>query len=123
MERESNVLVLSKSSIKNRAMDRWNKKSNSDKIRDGLKYEHVLKKLGLASNAWSCDFYALTKHQQSLLLKGELIRTYDSLCVSDKLKVKKKFNLSRFSNNWFNMDKKDKKTLLKVLIDGKKKKH
>lgn len=109
-------VILSRGTIARRAKDRWDLKDSASKIRSGRKYQHVFEKLNLPSVDWDNPFSKLSKHQVSILIKGELIRTYDSLDNSEKTKIKKRFGLTSFSSKWFRMPPCDKKILLNSVL-------
>ena len=108
--------LLSHTSIEKRASDRWNSKTVSERLHASSKYKHIFAKYKLPSNDWSNLFNELTSHQRNILLKGELIRTYDALANTDKTKIKREFGLSHFSSKWFKLSPQDKKTLLNSIL-------
>ena len=108
--------LLSHTSIEKRASDRWNKKTVTERLRTSSKYKHIFAKYHLPTNDWSNIFNDLTSHQRNILLKGELIRTYDALANIDKTKIKNLFGLSHFSSKWFKLSPQDKKTLLNSVL-------
>ena len=111
--------VLSHKTIVERTKNKWDLKPSNDKIRSGNKYRHVFEKLKLPSVDWDNPFSELSKNQMNILIKGELIRTYDSMSNKEKTKIKKQFGLSSFSSKWFRLQPCDKKILLNaVLKDG-----
>lgn len=113
-ERISNL--LSRASIEKRASDRWNKKTVTERLHASSKYKHIFSKYRLPTKDWSNSFNELTLHQRNILLKGELIRTYDALANTDKTNIKIKFGLSHFSSKWFKLSPQDKKTLLNSVL-------
>lgn len=113
---ENDSKILSRDSIINKAKEKWDNKKASDRLRSGSKYRHIFVKYNLPSNDWSVDFNKLNQHQKSVLLKGELIRQYDSLSNLDKTKIKRKFGLLHFSSKWFKLLPQDKKTLLNSIL-------
>lgn len=113
-EKANNLLTYS--SLEKRASDRWNKKTITERLRASSKYKHIFLKYHLPSNDWSNIFNGLTSQQKNILLKGELIRTYDALANTDKTKIKNKFGLSHFSSKWFKLSPQDKKTLLNSIL-------
>ena len=116
MMNESISALLSHCSIEKRASDRWNSKSVSERLHASSKYKHIFIKYRLPSNDWSSPYDELSKHQRNILLKGELIRTYDALANTEKTKIKQKFGLSRFSSKWFKLSPQDKKVLLNTIL-------
>jgi len=109
-------ITLSKTEILSRAKSKWDGESNANRVRAGSKYQHFIDKFKLNVNDWENDFERLSKHQQNLIVKGELIRTYDSLPNSVKTKIMLDFGLSSFSSKWYRMSSKDKKILLNYVI-------
>ena len=107
---------INKIEILARAKSKWNEKSEANKIRAGSKYERFFKKFNFPVSNWVCDFDELSKHQQSVITKGELIRTYDSLPNIEKTRIKREFGLSMFSSKWFKLPSADKKILLNYII-------
>ena len=108
--------ILSHESIKKRAEEKWNSKSNTEKIRSGHKYRHIFEKLKLPSVDWDNAFSDLSNCQANILIKGELIRTYDSMPNRDKTRIKECFGLSSFSSKWFRLPSCDKKILLNSVL-------
>jgi hypothetical protein len=111
-----NEKYIDKIEICNKAKLNWDKKSKEEKSKVGTKYKHIFDKHKLQSVDWSNNFDNLTKHQQNVLIKGELIRTYDSLPNIEKTCIMRKFGLSMFSSKWYKLPSKDKKTLLNCII-------
>lgn len=108
--------ILSHDTIVKRAEEKWNSKSSTDKIRSGYKYRHIFEKLKLPSVDWDNAFSELSKSQVNILVKGELIRTYDSMSNKDKTRLKERFGLSSFSSKWFRLPSCDKKILLNSVL-------
>jgi len=108
--------LLNKIDILARAKLNWEKKNENARIRAGSKYKHFIKKHNLSVNDWSLDFDKLTKSQQNLIVKGELIRTYDLLPNINKTKIMRNFELSTFSSKWYKLPSEDKKILLNYVI-------
>ena len=108
--------ILSHESIVKRAEEKWNLKSSVDKVRSGHKYRHIFEKLNLPSVDWDNKFSELSKSQANILIKGELIRTYDSMSNKDKTRLKERFGLSSFSSKWFRLPSCDKKILLNSIL-------
>ena len=117
-ENENIENILSTRSITNKASERWNRKTPSEKVRSSLKYKHIFVKHNLPSTDWSNNFSNLTKQQRNILIKGELIRTYDALANIDKTRIKQKFGLSHFASKWFKLSSKDKKILLNSVLNN-----
>lgn len=108
--------ILSRDSIVERAKNKWDSKPSSERIRSSHKYKHIFDKLNLPSVDWDNEFAKLSAPQANILIKGELIRTYDSMSNKDKTKIKKEFGLSAFSSKWFRLPSCDKKILLNSII-------
>lgn len=108
--------IFNKESIIQRARDFWHFKDETSKIKTGKKYEHLFGKNKSQMLPWTNDFDNLSPKQRILLIKGELIRTYDSLPNSDKTSLKNEMELSVFSSKWFKLPSKDKEKLLKYVI-------
>lgn len=117
-ENENICNILSHKSIEERTKSRWDSKSCMERVRTSTKYRHIFAKYHLPSNDWSNVFNELSSHQRNILLKGELIRTYDSLANKDKTRIKKEFGLSHFSSKWFKLPSRDKKILLKSVLSN-----
>ena len=113
---ETTVKLLSRESIVERARKRWDIKSPSEKIRSSHKYKHIFDKLNLSIVDWNNEFAKLSKNQVNILIKGELIRTYDSMSNKEKTKIKNDYGLSTFSSKWFRLSSHDKKILLNSII-------
>lgn len=108
--------VFNDGSIMARAKDNWNFKSKISRQMCGKKYSHIFMKHNLKMNDWINDFDDLSISQQKLLLKSEIIRTYDSLPNTDKSKIKNKIKLTVFASKWYKLPSEDKKKILKLLI-------
>lgn len=108
--------VLSHVEILKRAEKRWNNKSIEERKKSGRKYHHIFKRLNCPNISWDKEFSKLVKPQINILVKGELIRTYDSMPNSLKTNIKKKFGLSSFSSKWFRLSPSDKKILLNSIL-------
>lgn len=117
-ENENIENVISNHTIKKRAKERWDAKTPSEKLRTSSKYKHIFVKHNLPTSDWSNCFSKLTKQQRNILIKGELIRTYDALANSDKTIIKNKFGLSHFASKWFKLSPQDKKTLLNSILNN-----
>ena len=104
-----------KLTIKKRAEEKWNNKDSTEKERSAHKYSHIFKKIKKPCEQWDLEFSLLNKFQQSILIKGELIRTYDSLSNHDKTEIKKEFGLTTFSSKWYKLPSCDKKKLLEFI--------
>ena len=115
-ENENISNLLSRTSVEKRASERWDSKTVTERLRTSSKYKHIFTKYHLPSNDWSNIFNELTSQQKNILLKGELIRTYDALANKDKTKIKNNFGLSHFSSKWFKLSPQDKKTLLNSVL-------
>lgn len=111
---------LSHNVITNKAEEKWNSKDEGKRIRAGNKYKHVFKKFNLPENDWKNDFSELTQSQKNIIIKGELIRTYDGLSNHRKTKIKRHFGLSKFSTKWFTLLPSDKKILLTSILNEEK---
>jgi len=109
-------IILSHEAIVEKAKEKWNSKGSSEKIRSGHKYRHIFEKLNLPFVDWDNSFKDLSKSQISILIKGELIRTYDSMPNKQKTKIKEHFGLSSFSSKWFKLPSCDKKILLNSVL-------
>lgn len=99
---------LSRTTIIKRAKERWNARTRGERKRCGGKYRHIFH----APMTWFEDFNNLNPNQKNVLIKGELIRTYDSLPNSIKTEIKNSLGLSTFSSKWFRLSPSDKKKLL-----------
>lgn len=110
MEQDFNT--LSPSEICKRAQMSWDSKTALEKERSKRKYEHIFQKLQLEEHDWESPFEKLSASQKSIIIKGELIRTYDSLDNRVKTQIKDKFNLSTFASKWYKLKPQDKKILL-----------
>lgn len=108
--------LLSRNTIEKRAKARWDSKSEPERIRASSKYRHVFEKFKLSHNSWNGSFDSLKRAQRNILMKGELIRTYDALSNKQKTEIKKKFGLSTFSSKWFRLPSNDKKKLLELVL-------
>ena len=109
-------IFLSKTEIVARAKEKWDAKPSAEKVRSSHKYKHIFEKLKLPSVNWDNEFSKLSKSQTNILIKGELIRTYDSMPNREKTKIKNHFGLSSFSSKWFRLSPSDKKILLNSIL-------
>lgn len=108
--------ILNKADILARAKISWNDKSDEEKAKAGRKYQPFMDKYSLKTNDWLNDFDGLTKHQKNVVIKGELIRYYDSLPNIQKTHIMREFKLSAFSSKWYKLPGVDKKVLLNYII-------
>lgn len=108
--------ILNKENILARAKLNWDEKNKHTRIRAGSKYRHFLSKHRFPTNDWENEFDNLTKYQKNVLIKGELIRLYDSLPNLSKTKIMRDFGLSTFSSKWYKLPCEDKKILLNCVI-------
>jgi len=107
---------LSQADIIERAKNKWNQRSSDDKIKCSTKYRHIFTKIGFQPKTWDADFLDLDSKQKNILIKGELIRTYDSLSNKVKTKLKEECGLTTFASKWFRLPSCDKKKLLMEII-------
>ena len=108
--------LLSQDEIREMAIKRWDSKTPSERLKASSKYKHIFIKHNLPSNDWTNAFNDLTDSQKSILLKGELIRTYDAMSNHIKSKIKSEFGLTEFSSKWFKLSPKNKKKLLTSVL-------
>lgn len=111
-----NYMILDKAEILARAKLKWDSKNDVSRIRAGCKYQHFLNKFKLQTNDWVNDFEQLSTPQKNVIIKGELIRTYDSMPNVSKTNIMREFGLSSFSSKWYKLPSKDKKILLNYII-------
>ena len=111
-----NKTIINKSEILARAKLKWDSKDEANRVRAGSKYQHFFKKHKLQINDWANNFDNLSQCQQNVIVKGELIRTYDSLPNISKTNIMREFGLSIFSSKWYKLPGKDKKALLNYII-------
>ena len=107
---------LSQVDIIERARHKWNQRSSVDKIRCSAKYCHIFSKMGFQPKTWDAEFSNLDSRQKNILIKGELIRTYDALPNQVKTKLKEEYGLTTFASKWFRLPPCDKKKLLMEII-------
>ncbi len=103
--------------ISNRAKIKWNSKSPELRTKSGIKYRFAIEKVHQQVKDWTLDFDELSDFQKNMLIKGELIRTYDSLSVTQKKKIVNSLHLSKLSWKWYKMPSEDKKILLKYVFN------
>lgn len=108
--------IFNKKSIRHRAKEHWDFKSESSRIKSSNKYKHIFSNKNVILQEWNKTFDELSKPQQVLLVKSELIRTYDALPNIDKTKLKKQFSLSKFSSKWYKLPSSDKSKLLMFVL-------
>ena len=113
---ETTNTILSRESIVERAKEKWDSKPSLEKLRSSHKYKHIFEKLKLPSVDWDNEFSKLSQSQTNILIKGELIRTYDSMPNKDKTRIKNDYGLSQFSSKWFKLAPCDKKILLNSIL-------
>lgn len=108
--------LLNKYEILARAKLSWDKKSDEAKLKAGSKYQIFMERYNVPFNDWLNKFDLLTKQQQNIIIKGELIRYYDSLPNVQKTYIMREFELSNFSSKWYKLSSADKKKLLNHII-------
>lgn len=113
---DNSISLLSIDSIIQRAAIRWDSKTPNEKIRSSSKYNHIFSKHNLEKTEWTNPFAELSKHQRNILIKGELIRTYDAMTNTEKSEIKKQYKLPCFSSKWFKLDPTSKKILLTSIL-------
>ena len=107
--------LLIRNYVSQRTREKWDREGDEYKECRGAKYAHIFKNPNNVLN-WKVDFSELSRGQQSVLMKREIINTYDLLSHEEKKKLQDKLNLSRSPNKWFNLPPKDKKKILKVIL-------
>lgn len=108
--------IFNKESIQKRAKEYWDCKDEQCKVKCGNRYNHIFEnKIGV-SYTWNKSFDFLSKPQQTIIIKGELIRTYDALPNIDKTMIKNMLKLSIFSSKWYKLPNTDKHKLLTYVI-------
>ena len=123
MNKDETNDILSRTIILKKAKQKWDSKTKEEKVRSSRKYKHIFANLGDNSRInWNVSFSQLSKRQSNIIIKGELIRTYDALSNYDKTKLKIKHNLSKFSSKWFKLPSNDKYKLLNYILNDKKRK-
>jgi len=107
--------ILDKEQVTYRARERWNEMTVLERLRQGQKYKHVpIPNNKVAS--WVQEFCMLDEPNQNILIKGELIRTYDAMLISDKRKLCSEAMLSKFQTKWFKLTNDDKTKLLDYVL-------
>lgn len=104
--------ILPTDDIRDKTIEQWNRKLEKDKIRIAKKYSHLFGEI-----EWNVDFEKLSERQQEILLKGELIRRYDSLTNKDKTIIKNELKMSQFQSKWFKLNYGDKHKLLNYVLN------
>lgn len=105
--------IISYEAILKRTEDDWDCKTFKEKKRKGKKFTYVCKLYNVKDNNWILPFNSLSSFQKSLLIKGEVIRTYNALPNKDKTILKNYWNLHKFATKWYNLLSVDKITILK----------
>ena len=106
--------IIDKVLIKRRAKSAWDELNPLEKLKNGKKYFHASD--GVRPIDWLCPFDVLSEKQKNILIKGELIRTYDCLLLSDKKKLTNEACLSTFQTKWYKMSSIDKQKLLNHIL-------
>ena len=106
--------ILDKKQVQDRAAVRWNSFGPIERLKEGHKYGHITQ---IKNSDWVLDFDQLTPFIQNILVKGELIRTYDNMLMSDRKKLTNEAHLSKFETKWFKFSSVDKEKLLKYVLD------
>lgn len=114
MEKITVTDIFNGKSLKIRAREYWDSKDDNERKSSGKKYNHLFNSEQITP--WTNSFDLLTQKQKVIIIKGELIRTYDSLPNKDKTFIKKIFHLSEFSSKWYRLPSCDKNKLIKRLI-------
>ena len=105
--------IIEKVKIVSLAKERWNNTSIEEREAIGEKYKHFLK---IEPIGWNHDFDTLEDRQRNVLVKGQLIRWYDSLPNKIKTKIMQNIGLSSFSSKWYRLSSSDKRKLLNCVI-------
>lgn len=106
--------IFNRIAIYNRAKEYWDCKTAIERKRIGKRYEHILTNHTIS--CWSQPFDSLALCQKRLIIKGELIRTYDELPNIDKTTLKNMLHLSMFSAKWRFLSSKDKSKIIKFIM-------
>ena len=101
----------------NDAISNWNDKTEVDKLSSGKKYQHAIRNNNNPID-WLKPFDCLNERQRSIIIKGELIRLYDSLSNQSKTCIKRELGLSEFQSKWFKLNSEDKKILLNFVLNA-----
>ena len=118
--RQSRILIMvgniiDRDEILARAKLTWDNKTELERNKAGNKYQLFLSKYVTTIHNWHNCFDDLAKSQQNIIIKGELIRFYDSLPNTDKTKIMYNFGLSEFSSKWYKLNSEDKRKLLNYI--------
>lgn len=106
--------IIEKGKIRSLAKERWDGTPIEMREVVGGRYEHFLK---IKPSDWVQDFDKLAKKQQNVLIKGQLIRWYDSLSNKHKTKIMHTVGLSEFSSKWYRLSGENKRKLLSCVIE------
>lgn len=107
--------ILDKKQVVARAKSKWDCLTIPERMNKGRIYRHIaINDNNLSS--WVDAFDNLDKQHQNILIKSELIRTYDSMLMSDKRKLSSEANLSKFKTKWFKFTNEDKTKLLNHVL-------
>jgi hypothetical protein len=110
--------LLIRNYISQRAREKWDLENEEEKVEKGIKYAHLFSKNNNVLD-WKVDYEELSKGQQTVLMQGEIIRTYNLLSFTEKKKLQNKLKLSRSPNKWFNLPSVDKQKILKEVLREK----
>ena len=106
--------ILDKKQIRERASNRWDSFNPIERIRESRKYSHIT---NYRVSEWVSEFNFLDESKKNILIKGELIRTYDNMLLSDKKKLTNEAHLSKFETKWVKFSSVDKDKLLTYILD------
>lgn len=110
------IIGFEKSFIISRAKTKWNEKTGKERQKASSKYNFLFDKLKKKKHSWLDNFDDLDSFQKGILIKGELIRTYDGLPNITKTIIMREFGLSSFSSKWYKLNSNDKKILFDYVI-------
>lgn len=110
--------LIDKDLIEAKAIVNWQMLPSIKKKQKSYKYNQVLTNQWRVDSTknWSCKYIDLTVEQKRLLLKKELINTYNALSEDDKLLLEQYLNLDKAAKEWVSLSSDDKKKLIQLIF-------
>lgn len=96
----------------------WRQMSSNDKKKKGFIYNKVLKQQWAVDDNlnWVCEYNALNEIQKRMLLKKELINSYNDLEENDRMLFNEYLNIERNNTKWHTLSQENKRVIFKTLF-------
>ena len=103
---------VSLESIRKRAIENWDNKTVDEKRKKSERYKHVSEIYGYYGLKWNKSFLELNDFQQMVVMKAEIIRTYDMLNVYYRKVFNEYLGLEENAKKWHLLSFKSKNKIM-----------